>query len=81
MEIEVGGNVNHLQTGAKIELGTASDHVVIYIDPNRPEEAKLTIERTLRFHQYAKEIKSGLIPAKVHPGDPELKTEVPHKAA
>jgi len=80
VDIDVGGGVVHKQVGAKTELGTASDHVVIYYDPDDMERAKFIIERTLRLHQYAKEIKAGLIPARQHPGEPALDT-VPNKAA
>jgi hypothetical protein len=79
--IDVGGSVNHRQSGAKSTIGVASDQVVVYYDPEDMEGAKIIIERTIRLHQYAKEIKSGLIPARQRAGDPDLDTMPPNKAA
>jgi hypothetical protein len=77
VDIEVGGSVNHRQTGAKSELGVGADHLVIYYDPDDMEKAMRTIERTTRLHQYAKELKAGLIPKRIRDGDPSLETEAP----
>jgi len=79
--IDVGGSVNHKQSGAKSTLGVASDNVVVYYDPDDMDKAMHTIERTMRLHQYAKEIKSGYIPARQREGDPDLDTAPPNKAA
>lgn len=78
---DVGGSVNHRQSGVKTELGTASDHIVVYFDPDDMEKAKTTIERAMRLHQYAKELKAGLIPLRKNPNDPELTTAVPGREA
>ena len=78
---EVSGSVNHRQSGAKSTLGVASDQVVVYYDPDDMEGAQIIIERTMRLHQYAKEIKSGLIPARQRVGDPNLDTTTSHRAA
>ena len=79
LSIDVGGGVNHRQTGAKSELGTASDHLVIYYDPDDMERAKTSIIRATRLHQFAKELKAGLIPKRVDMGDPSLETDAPPK--
>jgi hypothetical protein len=77
---DVGGSVNHRQSGAKSTIGVASDQVVVYYDPDDMEGAQIIIERTMRLHQYAKEIKSGLIPARQRVSDPNLDTVHPGKA-
>jgi G:T/U-mismatch repair DNA glycosylase len=58
----VGGNVFHTTKGAKSELGTASDHLVIYYDPNDFDAARETIKRSVRLHNFAKECKAGTLP-------------------
>lgn len=58
----VGGNVFHTTKGTKSELGTASDHIVIYYDTADMDSAMETIVRSLRLHQMAKDMKSGVIP-------------------
>ena len=58
----VGGNVFHTTKGTKSELGTASDHLVIYYDTADIEAAKETIVRSVRLHQMAKDMKAGLLP-------------------
>jgi hypothetical protein len=58
----VGGNVFHTTKGTKSELGTASDHLVIYYNTDDVESAKETIVRSVRLHQMAKDMKAGLIP-------------------
>jgi hypothetical protein len=58
----VGGNVFHTTKGTKSELGTASDHLVIYYDSNDFDAAKETIKRSIRLHNFAKECKSGMLP-------------------
>jgi acid phosphatase class B len=62
MDIDVGGNIYHTQKGVKIELGSASDHVVIYVDSNDFDAAKETIKRSIRLLNFAKECKSGMLP-------------------
>jgi len=58
----VGGNVFHTTKGTKSELGTASDHLVIYYNTDDMEQATETIVRSIRLHQMAKDMKNGLIP-------------------
>lgn len=62
VDIEVGGSVSHEQRGAKVELGVASDHLVVYFDPNNPDAALDTIDRAVQLHQFAKQRKSGELP-------------------
>lgn len=76
MDIEVGGRVQHVQTGIKIELGTASDHLVIYTDTADMDTAKETIQRATALHQFAKELKAGFIPSRPELKE-QLKTEAP----
>jgi len=61
VEIDVGGFVSHKQTGAKSTIGVASDQIVLYYDPDKLLDARDTIERGIRLHQFAKELKSGMI--------------------
>lgn len=61
MDLVVGGNTFITQQGTKIELGTASDHIVIYVNTNDIEQSKTTIERSIQMHNYAKDLKSGNI--------------------
>jgi hypothetical protein len=80
IEIDVGGSVAHRQMGAKTELGVASDHLVIYYDPDSLEKARQTIDNATRLHQYAKELKGGYIPKRgVDVMDP-LATQLPGSA-
>lgn len=73
VEIDVGGSVHHKQVGMKIELGVASDHLVIYCDPNDWERSVATIDRSVRLHTYAKQLKAGMLP----PKPAEAGTELP----
>lgn len=80
VSFDVGGSVNHRQSGGKIELGVASDHIVIYIvDPDDFEGSKGTIERMVKYHQYAKELKAGFVPARKVPGE-DLSVTAPESA-
>jgi len=65
----VGGNVFHTTKGTKSELGTASDHLVIYYDTADIEQAKETIVRSVRLHSMAKDMKAGILPI------PPMRTE------
>jgi len=65
----VGGNVFHTTKGTKSELGTASDHLVIYYDTADIESAKETIVRSVRLHMMAKDMKAGILPI------PPMRTE------
>jgi hypothetical protein len=65
----VGGNVFHTTKGTKSELGTASDHLVIYYDTADIEQAKETIVRSIRLHMMAKDMKAGILPI------PPMRTE------
>lgn len=80
VDIDVGGTVNHVQKGMKIELGVASDHLVIYADPNDLLESRDTIERATRLHQYAKELKSGMVPRRGQDVEDPLATQLPGQA-
>lgn len=62
VDIEVGGEVTHEQKGAKSTIGVASDQVVIYYDPTKPDEAMKVIDTTIQLHQFAKERKAGQLP-------------------
>ncbi len=62
VDIEVGGMVSHEQKGAKTEIGVASDHLVVYYDPNNVDAALETIDRAVQLHQFAKERKTGQLP-------------------
>jgi hypothetical protein len=78
--IDVGGYVNHKQTGIKIELGTTSDHLVVYCDPVDPK-ARDYIIKAVAFHQFAKELKSGFVPIPKEVKDAlDLNTTVPESA-
>jgi len=73
MDLEVGGIVNHVSKGGKIELGTSSDHLTLYIDPEDWNGSVLKIDRMVRLHNYAKAMKAGVLPKKpIEPG-----TELP----
>ena len=65
----VVGNVFHTTKGTKSELGTASDHLVIYYDTADIESAKETIVRSVRLHMMAKDMKAGILPI------PPMRTE------
>jgi hypothetical protein len=80
-EIKMEGGINHRQSGAKSELGVASDHLVLYYDPDNMEKSKETIERGVRLHQYFKELKSGFIPKRPLTGDDPLETTAPKGGA
>jgi hypothetical protein len=80
LQIDVGGGVNHRQTGAKTELGVASDHLVLYYDPDNLLVARDTIERGVRLHNYAKQLKSGMIPKRGSDTDDPLATAFPGSA-
>lgn len=80
VDIDVGGSVNHVQKGMKIELGVASDHLVIYADPDNLLPSRDTIERAVRLHQYAKELKSGMVPKRGQDADDPLATQLPGSA-
>jgi len=60
-EIDISGSVNHRQTGAKSTIGVASDQIVVYYNPDELLVARDTIERATRLHQFAKELKSGMV--------------------
>jgi hypothetical protein len=73
MDIDVGGTVYSVQKGGKIELGVASDHMTVYVDPDDWEGSVRRIDRQVRLHNYAKAMKLGILPAK--PSEPG--TELP----
>ena len=61
VDIEVGGSVRHEQKGAKTELGTSADHLVIYYDADQFDRSTVTIRKAIVLHDYAKKLKAGLI--------------------
>ncbi len=79
-ELDVGGGVTHKQSGAKSVVGVASDQSTVYYDPLKLDEARQIIENQVRLHNFHKELKSGMIPARVFQDDP-LKTASPFKKA
>jgi hypothetical protein len=62
VDIDVGGEVQHKQTGAKSTIGVASDQLVLYYDPDKFLEARDYIDRAVKLHEYHKKLKAGMIP-------------------
>jgi hypothetical protein len=62
MDLEVGGTTYQVQKGGKIELGVASDHLVIYTDPDDFQGSVKRIANQVRLHNFAKAMKAGLQP-------------------
>jgi hypothetical protein len=80
VDIDVGGEVKHSQSGAKSTIGVASDQLVLYYDVDKPAEAMRIIEHGVKLHNYMRELKSGMIPAHASAPSLETKTKIPPKA-
>lgn len=77
VEIEVGGSVNHKQSGAKSTIGVASDQLVLYYDPDDLLRARDTIDRGVRLHNYMKQLKAGMVAKRGTDTDDPLATVFP----